>query len=189
MTTTSASKCQKICLNDNEFGPEWSLGENRCSQRMPKRQGAASEAALLIPSPPPWQACNHWLPETSELVMSLKADRNVLSNVSSASWWYLQTESIAGDYYFFFTLVVKIPRVKSSKKLKSKAGVAIGIWIVLGLMGNEIVSKQNGVEALCGDCNTLEETGRCLWIPRDLADSAAQILEEGNRRVDLLALL
>ena len=47
-------------------------------------------------------------------------------------------------------------------------------------MGNEGVSKQNGVEALCGDCNTLEEIGRFPWIPRDLADSAAQILEEGN---------
>ena len=27
-------------------------------------------------------------------------------------------------------------------------------------MGNERVSKQNGVEALCGDCNTLKEIGR-----------------------------
>ena len=58
----------------------------------------------------------------------------------------------------------------------------LGIWIVLGLMGNERVSKQNGVEALCGDCNTLEEIGRFPWIPRDLADSATEILEEGNRR-------
>jgi len=49
-------------------------------------------------------------------------------------------------------------------------------------MGNERVSKQNGVEALCGDCNTLEEIGRFPCIPRDLADSVAQILEERNCR-------
>jgi len=49
-------------------------------------------------------------------------------------------------------------------------------------MSNEWVSKQNGVEALCGNCNTLGEIGRFPWIPLDLADSAAQILEEGNRR-------
>ena len=51
-------------------------------------------------------------------------------------------------------------------------------------MGNERVSKKNGVEALCGDCNTLEleEIGRFSCIPRDLADSAAQIVEQGNRR-------
>jgi len=80
---------------------------------------------------------------------------------------------------FFSPSVVKIPRVKSSKNQKMEW---LGIWIVLGLMGNERVSKQNGVEALCGDCNTLEEIGRHPWIPRDLADSVAQILEVGNRR-------
>jgi len=47
-------------------------------------------------------------------------------------------------------------------------------------MSNEWISKQNGVEALYGDCNTLEEIGRFPWITRDLADSAAQIPEEGN---------
>jgi len=55
----------------------------------------------------------------------------------------------------FSPSVVKIPRVKSSKKLKSKAGVWLGIWIVLGLMGNERVSKQNGVEVLCGSAQDL----------------------------------
>ena len=32
-------------------------------------------------------------------------------------------------------------------------------------MGNERVSKQNGVVALCGDCNTLKETHEKVPVP------------------------
>jgi len=56
-------------------------------------------------------------------------------------------------------------------------------------MGNERVSKQNGVEAFYGDWNTLEEIGRFLWIPRDLADSAAQILEEGINNYFIIIII
>jgi len=54
---------------------------------------------------------------------------------------------------------VKLLRVKSSKKFKSNAGVARHLNR-FGTHSNERVLKQNRIEALRGDCNTLEETGR-----------------------------